>query len=105
MKSERDDRDREREPASATKVHDDVWGDSTEGPVRGEGTPEPGGTWARDERLDPWGGPPVQNVDALPSGDPVRPVPVDPDATHPDDEKAGGFAGVVGRDDRLKRQD
>jgi hypothetical protein len=96
MKSKRDERDESR--ATATKVHDDVWGDSLEGPVRGEGTPEPGGTWVRDERRDPWSGRPVQNVGELPSAGPTRGIPVDPEAEGPPEEQAG----IVGRDERLK---
>jgi hypothetical protein len=85
-----------------SKVHDRVWGDSAEGPVHSGDDVVPGGQWDRDERLDPWGGAPVQNVDVLPSAEP-RFSPSAP-VENPIDHETGGDAGIVGRDEVLDQR-
>jgi hypothetical protein len=91
----------EDEVMTETVVRDKVWGDSAEGPVRGEGDVVEGGVWNRDVTRDPGGGPAVQNVRPLPSPEPdVRPARDDGTGALTD-EQTGGEAGVVGKDDRL----
>jgi hypothetical protein len=107
MKS--DQKETDGAPVSETPVRDKRWGDSVEGPVRGEGdVVPPSATGAsermlqRDARRDPWSGPPVQDTDDLPSGYYRDRVPAEGYNTDvPDDEKAGGNAGIVGEDERL----
>jgi hypothetical protein len=110
MKSNRIDREAPAgmDRMSETRSHDPDWGDSTEGPVRREGEIAPPSATGvterllpRDSRRDPWGGPPVQNVDELPSGFYDDRHPADGYTDVPDDEATGGLAGIVGRDDRL----
>ena len=101
MKSDRSERTGDA-VLTETPVHDEVWGDSAEGPVHGGDEVVPGGQWDRDPRLDPWGGPPVQDVDELPSAEPriqlVSPM------ENPVDEETGGNAGIVGHDETLDRR-
>jgi len=94
-------------PVAEVVVDDAEWGSSTGGPVEaGDTVPtSPTGVTEheieRDERLDPWIGRSVQDPSRLPSGHVERRVAPARDAESPDDESAGGLAGIVGRDDRL----
>jgi hypothetical protein len=101
MKSDRSERTGDA-VLTESPVHDRVWGDSAEGPVHGGDDVVPGGQWDRDERLDPWGGRPVQNVDVLPSSEPhIRPVAA---GENPLDDETGGNAGIVGHDEEVERR-
>lgn len=99
--AEREDARAQDEVMSETVVHDKVWGDSAEGPVRGEVEVATGGAWTRDVTRDPSGGPAVQNVDVLPSPDPAVRIARDAGTGAVTDEQTGGRAGIVGEDDRL----
>lgn len=58
----------------------------------------------RDARRDPWGGSLVQTIGELPSGYYSKRDRPGPDgkgySDNPDDERSGGNAGIVGRDER-----
>ena len=60
---------------------------------------------SRDDRRDPWGGKHVETTGELSSGYYLKRDRPGPDGKgycdNPDDERSGGNAGVVGRDEQL----
>lgn len=99
MNQKNTDASDDRAKVASSRIRDKAWGESAQGPVRSEDVGGGNGVWVRNTARDPWGGPPVQDVDELPENEGAGEGLDASDGTSPIEEKTGAYAGVVGVDE------